>query len=252
MARIVAEIALVIGAYLIGSFPYMLILSRAKGIDISRSEDFHMTTWRRVGRLAGASGAIVDMLKGVIPVLIGFVCDFSLAIIAIAGVAVVLGQMWPVFQRFNGEKGNTTGVGMAFAFSVGIGNAALWVLLSGALCFLAAVLFRTIPRFVAKGQSFAEKLNLGGPVSNSMPLGMLAGFIVMTLVSWFLEQPIEMTLALVVTLAAIIVRRLTANIGIDLKAPKTGVGKILLNRFLFDRSYFWECKSTPPSHHPQT
>jgi glycerol-3-phosphate acyltransferase PlsY len=238
MSRLIAEIALIIAAYLIGTFPYMLILSRAKGINLARSEDFHLSMWRKVGRLEGASGVIVDLLKGVIPVLIGFVCDFRLSIIAAAGVAVVIGQMWPVFQKFNGEKGNTTGIGMAFALSVGVGNSALWVMYSGIVCFLAAVLARTIPRFMAKGQSVEEKLKLGGPVSNSMPLGMLIGFVVMPLVSWFLEQPIEMTLALAVTFVAIVIRRLTANLDADLKTARTSTGKILLNRFLFDRSYF--------------
>jgi glycerol-3-phosphate acyltransferase PlsY len=238
MFRLIAEIALIIAAYLIGSFPYMLILSRAKGIKLARSEDFHISMWRKVGRLEGASGVLVDILKGIIPVLIGFVCDFRLAIVASAGVAVVIGQMWPVFQKFNGEKGNTTGIGMAFALSIGVGHNALWVMYSGIVCFLAAVLGRTIPRFMAKGQSVEEKLKLGGPVSNSMPLGMLSGFVVMPLVSWFLDQPIEMTLALAVTFVAIVIRRLTANLGADLKTARTSTGKILLNRFLLDRSYF--------------
>ncbi len=244
MARLLAEIALIIGAYLIGSIPYMLLLSRARGIKLARSEDFHISMWRKVGRLEGASGVIVDILKGITPVLIGFLCDFRLAIIACAGVAVVIGQMWPVFQRFDGEKGNTTGIGMSFTLIIGVsqnigaGNNAIWVLYGGLICFLAAVLGRTIPRFIAKGQSMEEKLKLGGPVSNSMPLGMFAGFAVMMLLSWILGQPLEMSLALTVTFVAIAIRRLTANIRADLKSPKTSVGKILLNRFLLDRSYF--------------
>jgi len=243
---IIAGIALIIFAYLIGSFPYMLILSRAKGITIKRNEDFHITTWRRVGPLEGMSGIIIDILKGVIPVVIGFVCNFQLAIIAAAGVAAVIGQMWPVFQRFNGEKGNTTGIGMSFALCIGIfftpgigtGSGALWVMYSAIICFLAGILTRNIPRFMAKGESVKQKLKLGGPVSNSMPLGMLAGFLVMPIVSWILQQPIEMTLALALTFILIVVRRLTANLSDDLKTARTSTGKILLSRFLLDRSYF--------------
>jgi hypothetical protein len=83
-----------------------------------------------------------------------------------------------------------------------------------------------------------EKLKLGGPVSNSLPVMMLSGFVVMPPVSWILNQPLEMTLALLAVLIAIVIRRLTANLGKDLKTPKTSIGRILFNRFLFDRSYF--------------
>jgi glycerol-3-phosphate acyltransferase PlsY len=238
MSNIIADFALVIGAYLLGSFPYMLILSRARGVNIPRGADFHISMWRNVGRTEGASGVAGDVLKGSIPVIIGFVFDFRLAVIASAGVAAVIGQMWPVFQKFNGEKGNTTGAGMAVTLISFLHGDALWAMFGGLACFLIGFLVRTIPRFMIKGQNFNEKLKLGGPVSNSMPAGMLAGFFVMPLVSWLLNQPVELTLALAVTFIAIAIRRLTANLGKDLKEPKTNLGKILFNRFLYDRSYF--------------
>lgn len=238
MPDIIADFALVIGAYLLGTFPYMLILSRARGVHIPRGADFHLSMWRDVGRTEGLSGVLFDVLKGSIPVIIGFVFGFRLAIIALAGVAAVLGQMWPVFQKFNGEKGNTTGAGMAVTFISFLHGDALWAIVGGLACFLVGFLVRTIPRFMVKGQTVNEKLKLGGPVSNSLPAGMLAGFLAMPLISWVLNQPVELTLALAVTFIAIAIRRLTANLDKDLKEPKTSIGKILFNRFLFDRSYF--------------
>lgn len=238
MAQAIADIALVIGAYLLGSFPYMLLLSRAMGFHIAPGEDFHITTWRRVGRREGMSGIAVDVLKGVIPIVIGFVFDFRLAIIALAGVAATIGQMWPVFQKFNGEKGNTTGAGMLVTFTSFLGNGAFWVMGSCLACFAIGFLVRTIPRFMITGQTVSEKLKFGGPVSNSLPVGMLAGFAVSPLVSWLVNQPIELTCSLAATFIAIAIRRLTANLGRDLKSPRTSVGRILFNRFLFDRSYF--------------
>jgi len=238
MTSLIAEIALVIGAYLLGSFPYMLLLSRAMGFHIASGEDFHITTWRRVGRRVGLSGITVDVLKGAIPIVIGFVFDFRLAVIAAAGAAAVIGQMWPVFQKFNGEKGNTTGAGMLVTFTSFLGKGAFWVMGGCLACFAIGFLVRTIPRFMIKGQTVSEKLKFGGPVSNSLPAGMLAGFAVSPLVSWLVNQPVELTLALTATFIAIIIRRLTANLGRDLKSPGTSVGRILFNRFLFDRSYF--------------
>src|SRR4030042_5063954 len=167
MPWLIADIALVIGAYLVGSFPYILLLSRAKGFDLSLEEDFHISTWRKVGKLEGLSGIVVDVLKGVIPVLIGFLLDYSLTVTVIAGVAALIGQMWPVFQKFNGEKGNTTGAGMALTLASFIGGGALIAFGYCVLCFAIGFLVRTVPRFTAKGQTMNEKLKLGGPVSNS-------------------------------------------------------------------------------------
>ena len=86
---LLAYIALVIGAYLLGSLPYMMLLGRAKGVDLSKEEDLHIALWHKVGRLEGLSGVLVDMLKGVIPIIIGFVLDFPLAVTGAAGVAAV-------------------------------------------------------------------------------------------------------------------------------------------------------------------
>jgi glycerol-3-phosphate acyltransferase PlsY len=231
MINLISGITLVLCAYLIGSFPYMLLLSRAKGFKIAVGEDFHITVWRKIGRIEGASGVALDVIKGILPVVVGFMFDFTLIVIVCAGVAAVIGQMWPVFQKFNGEKGNTTGAGMALALTIFLGNNALLVLCICVLCFVAGFLVRTIPRFRAKGQTLDEKMKLGGPVSNGMPLGMPPA-------SWLLNQPLEMTLALTAMLIVIVIRRLTANLGKDLKSPRTSIGQILLNRFLFDRSYF--------------
>ena len=238
MVNPIAEIAFVTGAYLLGSFPSMLLLSRARRLHISPEEDFHITVWHTLGLLQGLSMVIVDILKGVIPVVIGFVFDFRLAVTAFAAVAALIGQMWPVFQKFQGGKGNTTGIGIAITFTLFLGNGALWALGCCLICFGIGGLVRAIPQFIAKGQTLKQKLEFGGPVSNSMPLGMLAGFAVLPLASWLFRQPVVLTASTVAVFILIAIRRLTANLGKDLNSTKTSIGRILVNRFLFDRSYF--------------
>jgi len=150
-----------------------------------------------------------------------------------------MGQMWPVFRKFDGERGNTIGIGLTAALSLGHEADLAYIIFTvGAICILTGILFRTIPRFIKKDQTFDERLKLGGPASNSMPLGMLTGFAAMPLVSWFIDQPPEMTLALAIVFLLIIIRRLTANILSDLKKPAIPIRKILINRALYDRSYF--------------
>jgi hypothetical protein len=71
-----------------------------------------------------------------------------------------------------------------------------------------------------------------------MPLGMLAAFAIAPLASTLLGQPLEMTWAFLAVFVIIIIRRLTAGLSKDLKTASTSVGAMLLNRFLYDRSYF--------------
>jgi glycerol-3-phosphate acyltransferase PlsY len=229
------DIILIIGAYLFGSIPYMLLLSRAKGVDLSQETDLHIATWHKVGRLEGISGIIFDLLKGILPILIGALLDFRLIIVVIAGIAALIGQMWPVFQRFDGEKGNTTGGGVVLTVSICY-NAYL-IVISGAFIMLIGFLVRTVPRFTAPGQTLNERMKFGGPVSNSLPLGMLLGFAVMPLTAWLLHSPLEITIAMIGVFVLIVIRRLTAGLRADLKTARTSVRSILINRFLFDRSY---------------
>ena len=236
-----ADIALVVGAYLFGSIPYMLLLGRARGFDLSQEEDLHIATWHKVGILEGLSGIFVDIMKGVLPIILGFTCGFSLPVTVVAGVAGVLGQMWPVFRKFNGEKGNSTGAGMILTLTMFLtattSPQAYWVFVITAIPGLTGFIIRTIPRIKATGRTAKERNIFGGPVSNSLPLGMIISFAVAPLASWLLNQALEVTIGLMVLFIAIVVRRLTARLDVDLKSPRTRVSSILINRLLYDRSY---------------
>ncbi len=226
---------LIIGAYLIGAFPYMLLLGYVRRIDMSAETDLHSALWHKVGRVEGFSGVVVDVLKGIIPVLIGYYLDFRIIVVVLAGVAAAAGQMWPVFRKFDGEKGNTTGGGVALALSL-VYQAYLFIVVAAIIIFVGFSI-RTIPRFLARGQTLNERFKFGGPVSNSFPLSMALGFAAMPLVSWITKQPIAMTVALILVFSLIIIRRLTVHLRADLKTATTSIRYILLNRLLFDRSY---------------
>ena len=239
---LLADGALIVGAYLLGSLPYMILLGRARGIELSREEDLHMALWSKAGRLWGLSGVVVDALKGAVPIIVGFSFRLDLAAIAASGVAAVAGQMWPVFRKFDGEKGNTTGIGFIIALTsyltATISPLAYLVFVIFAIPVFIGGCIRTLPRILASGQTLNERFMLGGPTSNSMPLGMLTGFGIAPIASACLRQPPEMTWSFLAVFIIIMIRRLTAGLRKDLKTPKTGVGAILLNRFLYDRSYY--------------
>jgi glycerol-3-phosphate acyltransferase PlsY len=231
-----ASIALILGAYLFGSLPYMVALGKASGLDLSQEKDLHLALWRKVGVLEGLTGVFVDFSKGAIPILIGFGLGLPIGVVASSGVVAVAGQMWPVFRHFDGEKGNTTGLAMV---------------LIPALAYRAyPVLFFLVPIVIGAGMRFffalfSSKESLGervkfrqtsNPIALGLPVGMILGFAIAHLISWLFGQPMEITLCLLTLFLIILVRRLTADLKADLKVSDN-IPRMLFNRLLFDCSY---------------
>jgi len=222
-----SDYALIMGAYLLGAVPHLWALGRLCGVDLHG--DLHISLWRRGGRLIGGIGILVDILKGMVPVLVGKSLGFDILVVTLAGLAAVCGQIWPIFSRFNGEKGNSTGLAMALAL-------APYPLLIALVPIAVGIAIRTVPRLFDARQSLNERLKLGGPPSRSLPLGMAVGFLVLPIASLLLKKPLVITSGYSVLFILVMIRRLTAGLRADLTAS-TGVGSILLNRLLYDRSY---------------
>lgn len=116
----------ILGAYLIGSIPFGVIIARSKGVDIRQhgSKNIGATNVGRVlGRRFGVMCFILDFLKGAGPVIGAGVVNHTLGRepdalessqmwlwLAVAGAAVV-GHMYSIFLRFAGGKGVATGFG---------------------------------------------------------------------------------------------------------------------------------------------
>ncbi len=222
-----ADGALILGAYLLGSLPHLYALGKLRGIDLEG--DSHISLWRKGGRFVGLIGILGEFAKGVIPVLVGRILGFDLFIVVLAGLAVVSGQMWSIFSRFDGERGNSVGLAMA-------GTLAAKPLFIALVPIVIGVAIRTVPRMRDSSHSMNERLKFGGPPSRSLPLGMAIGFLVLPIISWGLGEPPVITLGYLVLFLLIMLRRLTVGLRDDLKA-NTGVRGILINRLLYDRSY---------------
>ncbi len=229
------QVIYLVCAYLLGSIPYMLLLGRARGYDLSHETDLHMALYRKVGRIEGASGIAVDFLKGIIAVLAGFLLRFDLVFVAAAAILVTCGQMWPVFQRFNGEKGNTTGLAAIATLLIAYDEG--WIFYVGISIIFIGFLVRTTPRFMS-ANTWYQRLSFGGPASNSLPLGMFIGFAMMPLIAGLVKIRWEITLALLLIFVFIIIRRLTARVRTDIRERRSSISRILINRLLFDRSYY--------------
>ncbi len=129
-------VAVAIIAYLIGSIPFGLLLTRAAGLgDVRRigSGNIGATNVLRTGRrdLAAAT-LLLDGLKGAVAVWLGiWLLPLPIAA-AVAAVFAALGHCCPVWLRFAGGKGVATLLGIAFALDwrAGIICAALWLALA--------------------------------------------------------------------------------------------------------------------------
>jgi len=167
-------ILLIIASYFLGAMPFMIMIGRMRGVDLSREPDLHHALWYKVGRPWGILGFLLDILKGVVPVLAGFLLGFPLVVNAPAGLAALCGQMWPVFRKFDGERGNTVSVGINFTLSLAYGVPIIFII---ALAIAMAGFFiRTALRWKASGSNLDERLRLGGSPSLVFPLAVIIGF----------------------------------------------------------------------------
>lgn len=119
-------------SYLIGSIPFGLLLTRAAGMgDVRKigSGNIGATNVLRTGNKGLAAGTLLlDLLKGLAPVLIAERLGGEVAAAFAAG-AAVLGHCFPVWLGFKGGKGVATNAGVAFglAWPVGLAYAFVWL-----------------------------------------------------------------------------------------------------------------------------
>ena len=106
---------LIIGAYLIGSIPFGVIVGRMRGFDPRAvgSGNIGMTNVARAGGTSAAALTFVgDILKGAIPVALVRMMGFPPAILAGVGLAAFLGSICSVFLGFRGGKGISASLGV--------------------------------------------------------------------------------------------------------------------------------------------
>ena len=137
-------------AYVVGALPVGFLVARAFGIgDIRRhgSGTIGMTNvLRTAGTLPAALTLLGDVIKGFGAVWLGAeAAGGGTTAAAVATVAAVAGNCWPVFLRFRGGKGVATGLGALLRLMP-------WALAPSALVFVVVV---ATTRFVSLGSLLA-------------------------------------------------------------------------------------------------
>ncbi len=120
-------------AYLLGSIPFGIVITRAMGLGDLRqigSGNIGATNVLRTGNKRAALATLVlDAGKGGVAVLIarGLLAEDAAQL---AGLCAFLGHLFPVWLRFKGGKGVATflGIVIALAWPVGLAACATWAL----------------------------------------------------------------------------------------------------------------------------
>lgn len=112
-------ILVLVVSYLLGCIQTGVIISGAQHVDI-RAHGSKSTGTTNVFRVLGAKASLVtfvgDVLKGVLACLLGLWLLGNTGA-SLAGIAVVLGHMYPIFYKFKGGKGVATSLGTSLVLN---------------------------------------------------------------------------------------------------------------------------------------
>jgi glycerol-3-phosphate acyltransferase PlsY len=228
----IAEVWFIVGSYLFGSIPFLYAIAKLKGVDLHRVGSGSVSgtnILQQVGFGAAFFGGLFDMLKGLIPVLVGLYLvrhsGFNLWVVAGGGMAAVAGQMWPIFLRFNGGRGLSTVNGVSLAFAPLVWAYAI-------IIPIAAVLYYGMPSLrkgSVKGAVKPKKRTRGVPIS------WLFFLIALPLLGWALGYELPVIVAFIALFFLAVIRRVTAGLRRDWREAEDKE-RLVLNRFLYDRS----------------
>jgi len=127
-------ITVVICSYLLGSIPFGLVLTRLAGLGDIRnigSGNIGATNVLRTGNkplaaltlfLDGAKGAVAVLLTNLI----------APELVPLAGLAALIGHLFPVWLKFKGGKGVATAIGIltALCWPIGLSVIATWLIVA--------------------------------------------------------------------------------------------------------------------------
>jgi glycerol-3-phosphate acyltransferase PlsY len=116
-----------VGAYLLGSVPFGLLVGLARGVDVRKVGSGNIgatNVFRTVGKSWGSLAFFLDAAKGFVPAAL-----FPLVLAKLTGAEVgaghkllfgclaIVGHNWPVFLKFKGGKGIATSAGALLGFA---------------------------------------------------------------------------------------------------------------------------------------
>jgi glycerol-3-phosphate acyltransferase PlsY len=147
-------IGIIVLGYLIGAIPFGVIIGKlARGIDVREYGSGSMgatNVLRVIGVRAGIIGFAADLAKGAAAVALGWLIFASPPAMTAwgqvgGGCAAVIGHCWPVYVKFQGGRGVTTGLGALLTM--------FWP--AGLTCLAIFAIVTGLSRYVSLGSMLA-------------------------------------------------------------------------------------------------
>ena len=160
-----------IGAYLVGSLSFAVIVRQVMGLNDPRtygSKNPGATNVLRSGsKVAAVVTLLLDAFKGWLPVMLvkwfGEPYGLSDGTVAMVGLAAFLGHLFPVFFRFVGGKGVATALGVlpATSWILGLATGITWLVIAyffrySSLASLVAAVFAPVYYIFGDGVVWAK------------------------------------------------------------------------------------------------
>lgn len=177
---------MLVGAYLLGSIPFAQVLARVRGLDLRTVGSGNVgagNLTRTTGVGWGGAAALLDGLKGLVPVWLSLHSGLGPGAAGLVGVCAVIGHNWSIFMRGRSGRGLAPAAGLVLAL-----NPALIVWTAG---------------WSAAGWK------IGGGLAGFLGWGLLP------IVSVALGNPITETILIMLLSAVLIGRRMQGNLGDD-------------------------------------
>jgi glycerol-3-phosphate acyltransferase PlsY len=120
-------------AYLVGSIPFAVVVSRVMGLPDPRSFGSGNPGATNVLRSGSKAAAVLtlagDAVKGWLPVWVAVRLGMPEATVAVVALAAFLGHVFSVWLRFRGGKGVATAAGamLALDWRIGLGALLVWL-----------------------------------------------------------------------------------------------------------------------------
>ena len=112
--------AYVVAAYLVGSIPVGVILSKLRGKDPRKVGSGNIgatNVMRTAGKAVGIITLLGDMAKGFIPTFLALHAGLPVVFVVAVGFAAFVGHLFPIFLAFRGGKGVATALGVYLALN---------------------------------------------------------------------------------------------------------------------------------------
>ncbi|MCR8842985.1 glycerol-3-phosphate 1-O-acyltransferase PlsY [Paenibacillus sp. SC116] len=129
----------IIGSYLIGSVSFSVLFAKwLRGIDIRHHGSGNAgatNTLRVLGKGPAICVLLLDALKGIAAVLLGYLVSDDSWVAVVCGIAAIAGHNWPIFFRFRGGKGIATTIGVLAVL-------AFWAALSASVLAILTIVWK--------------------------------------------------------------------------------------------------------------